>query len=125
VNFSTASWTSICEKIVDVSIASGASANGFAATATEKSVENLPSRVLLLSSNPIKETIKLNMELDRRQKIQINILDIQGRTLFTNSGAYGQGKHQLLLTPRSLPPGSYVLMITGDSFKEAIKVIKQ
>jgi hypothetical protein len=67
----------------------------------------------------------LGIELERSQKIVVSIMDIQGRILFKNSASYGQGKHEVLFTPRPLPPGSYVLKITGDSFIEARKLIKQ
>jgi hypothetical protein len=125
VIFSNASWAFICEKAVDATVASGASPNTFAATATESAMIRQPTRVTLLSSNPIKESIKLRIELERAQKVVISILDIQGRTLYTRAASYSQGVNEVLFTTGRLPAGSYLLRVTSDAFTEAKKIIRQ
>jgi len=125
VNFSTSSWTAICEKLVDAVVSTTGSANTTSAIARENTTPIQSSKVVLLSSNPFKGSIKLGIELERGQKIAISILDVQGKTLFTRVTSYAQGRHQVELIPGSLLPGSYVLKVTGDSFTEARKVIKQ
>ncbi|HYJ38587.1 MAG TPA: T9SS type A sorting domain-containing protein, partial [Chitinophagaceae bacterium] len=125
VRFSTASWTFICEKMVDAVVSSASSANTFATTATENVMATRQSKVALLSSNPIKETIKLRFELERKQKIAVSILDVQGRIVYANSTSYGQGIHEWMFTPGSLPAGSYFLKVVGDTFTETKKIIRQ
>jgi hypothetical protein len=125
VNFNSASWSSICEKIIDVIVSTSGSANTFAFTANEQVAASQRSRIILLSSNPIKASIKLGIELERSQKIVVTIMDVEGRTLFTKSSSYTQGRHEAIFTPGSLPAGSYLLKITGETFVEAKKISRQ
>ena len=90
-----------------------------------KVIATRDSKVTLLSSNPVKESIKLNMDLDRKQKLIISITDVQGRILYKKSASYPQGKQEIVFNPPALPPGSYLLKVRGDSFTEAIKIIRQ
>jgi hypothetical protein len=69
--------------------------------------------------------IKLNVELDRKQKIVISIFDIQGRKLYEKSATYGQGKQEIQFTPGVVPSGNYILKVTGDTFTETKKITKQ
>jgi len=123
VNFNSAAWTAICEKMIDVVVATGSVANPFA-SANEQVGTLQRSSVSLLSSNPIKENIKLRIELERAQKIVVAIMDVEGRILFTKTSSYAQGRHEAIFTTGLLPTGSYFLKITGETFMETKKVFK-
>jgi len=123
VNFNSAAWTGICEKMIDAVVATGSVANPFA-SANEQVGTLQRSSVSLLSSNPIKENIKLRIELERAQKIVVAIMDVEGRTLFTKTSSYAQGRHEAIFTTGLLPTGSYFLKITGETFMETKKVFR-
>jgi hypothetical protein len=111
--------------MADAVVSAGASANLMAASATERVTPTRQSKVWLLSSNPIKETIKLSIELDRKQKVIISIADIQGRILYRRAALYTQGIQEIMFTPGRLPAGSYMLKVSGDSFTETKKITRQ
>src|SRR4030095_2887970 len=124
VGFLNASWSAICEKLVDAVVSVAGSANPLNGSAREQVIiQN--SKVEMLSSNPIKESIKLSIDVERKQKIGIRILDIQGRKLYSNSSLFGQGRHEIVFTPGQLPAGSYLLKVTGDTFTETKKIIRR
>ena len=103
--------------------AAGSVANPFA-SANEQVGTLQRSSVSLLSSNPIKENIKLRIELERAQKIVVAIMDVEGRTLFTKTSSYAQGRHEAIFTTGLLPTGSYFLKITGETFMETKKLFR-
>jgi len=109
--------------MIDVVVATGSVANPFA-SANEQVGTLQRSSVSLLSSNPIKENIKLRIELERAQKIVVAIMDVEGRTLFTKTSSYAQGRHEAIFTTGLLPTGSYFLKITGETFMETKKVFR-
>jgi len=109
--------------MIDAVVAAGTVANPFA-SANEQVGTLQRSSVSLLSSNPIKENIKLRIELERAQKIVVAIMDVEGRILFTKTSSYAQGRHEAIFTTGLLPTGSYFLKITGETFMETKKVFR-
>jgi hypothetical protein len=125
VRFSTSSWTSICEKMVDAAVSTTGSANLYQSTAMEKDMATRQTKISLLSSNPFRETIKLSVELDRKQKVNISIADVQGRILYRNTFLYAQGRQEIILVPGAMRPGTYLLKLSGDTFIETKKIMKE
>lgn len=82
----------------------------------------------LIYPNPVQKTATLTYTLDADEKVSISLYDISGRLVQTfqtsiqkNKGTY---KEQLNFQP-SLPAGNYMLIISTQTKKASIKILKQ
>jgi predicted esterase len=80
--------------------------------------------VNLLSSNPLQGLIRLSVELASPQELQFTLTDMQGRILYKKSNAYSQGPQLINIQSNSLPSGTYILKVTGDTFSRELKLVK-
>ncbi len=83
------------------------------------------SKVNLLSSNPVSEFVKLGIDLDRKQNVNVSLLDIQGRVMYQHNGSYQQGRQEIFIRPTGMPAGTYLIRIVGEYFTESKKIILQ
>jgi predicted esterase len=77
-----------------------------------------------ISPNPAKGPVYLEMANAVTGTLQVNLSDIQGRTLRTwNFNKQGLSWTQSI-DPGSLPPGTYIISIYGNSYKEVRQFIR-
>lgn len=99
----------------------GGSATGefqFEQTNLTNSIQ-LPSGVIqqaVVAPNPIFETVNVLLDLEQPASTQINILDLQGRTIHQHDAGTLSGFQQVSFSQPGLPAGLYLLRITaGES----------
>ncbi|MDT8322691.1 MAG: T9SS type A sorting domain-containing protein [Bacteroidota bacterium] len=66
--------------------------------------------------NPARDAVSVTLQLGRSMSVDVEILDLLGRVLHRRSfGTKPPGTHTMTLNVASLPPGSYVLRLSGMS----------
>lgn len=83
------------------------------------SVNNLESNRLKVGQifpNPAHEKFNVNIELQRNEKVEVRITDLQGRQLLVQQfGQMSEGKHTLELPAASLSNGMYLVQIQSGN----------
>ena len=74
------------------------------------------SNSLKIYPNPALGFINLELNLAKRENVQLNIYDLQGRKVYTATEvSFNRGKNQLLLNNLEFETGIYVLKIEGNN----------
>jgi hypothetical protein len=88
--------------------------------------ENLPQRTRLLglSSNPLKGVGFVAFEVAKRSNVTLDVLDIQGRVVKTLAkGEYDRGYYRVKVDGESLPQGIYFVRLRVDGKDEVNKFL--
>lgn len=80
---------------------------------------------LVVTPNPVKNNITAFISVDRPQKLNIQLVDMQGRTLVSRQQLYSEGLQEIRLDAAYLAPGNYLLKVTGDEINLVEKIIRQ
>ncbi|MFN8549184.1 MAG: FlgD immunoglobulin-like domain containing protein [Candidatus Eisenbacteria bacterium] len=91
----------------------------------------LPSsaRLLLASPNPLQQSSVLRFALDARQRVALDIVDVQGRAIRSlANGVMEPGEHALVwdgrdAAGRELPQGVYLERLSTESTRESQKLL--
>ncbi|MEZ5017015.1 MAG: T9SS type A sorting domain-containing protein [Flavipsychrobacter sp.] len=81
-----------------------------------------------LYPNPTSSTATLNVFLEKAQSIAIQLVDINGRVVYTNPATeYNNGQHTIVLPTQQLAKGMYLLQLSNEqgSILKSDKLIKQ
>lgn len=82
---------------------------------------NLPGQVL---PNPASDYAHVNYYSDINQVLSIELIDVYGHVLSSQSVAIGEGKNDSLLDLRNLSNGMYYILLKGQQSQEMVKFMK-
>lgn len=82
-----------------------------------------PSTTLALSANPITEDTKINLNLVKATAVELSLYDLNGRTVWSKTGNYGNEAVSIPLDVKDLKAGIYLLKITTDYDQKSLKVL--
>jgi hypothetical protein len=74
--------------------------------------------------NPVHGVLKTNFETSEPGIVQVNIVDVSGKTMFTESISLQKGNNQYQHNLGKLTPGTYYLVITRDDLRKTFPFIK-
>ncbi|MFZ1529686.1 MAG: T9SS type A sorting domain-containing protein [Ferruginibacter sp.] len=77
-----------------------------------------------LFPNPIKDKALLELDAVNSGKVEIQVLDVTGKTIKTYRTQIQPGINRLPIDMNELAPGSYILKIQGDDFVEMLRAVK-
>jgi hypothetical protein len=88
------------------------------------SMASAQSDKALIYPNPVNDI--LNISFNQKQfasNVQLNIIDMNGRTVITNKATNNNGVHSINVS--TLKPGLYILKISDGTNEEKLKFVKQ
>ncbi len=127
VNFSTASWTAICEKLQDITLGGTGAAAGTRVTVAVEATPLGESTVTSLSAtpNPFVSSIRLAINASKNQNATLIMLDVSGREVFRKSVTLQNGINRFTLDGSRFVQGTYLLKLITVDGSETIKLLKQ
>jgi hypothetical protein len=92
---------------------------------TISGIENDPVNLLSANAypNPARELIHVSLSLSEPQSVTIDLRDLAGRIVLSETKRMAGGSNQLALSCSNVAAGVYVIAITGDQFTFADKVV--
>jgi M6 family metalloprotease-like protein len=75
--------------------------------------------------NPFHQNLNLEISLQKRSEVSIQLIDLNGKTLLTESKVLDHGTHKMIIPRNELSPGVYILSITADNFNKILRVSAQ
>jgi hypothetical protein len=89
-------------------------------------VQNLASQLrLAVAPNPFRETLSVQLELERAQSVDYLLYNAAGQLLLEKQEDLAQGAQQSSLSTAALPVGLYWLSVRTERGVATVKVIKQ
>jgi hypothetical protein len=82
-------------------------------------------RMVILTANPFVNDLSAFINVDKTQKVVVQITDMSGRKVAGMNGIYTQGTTEITLAAAHLPKGMYFLRAAGEFITETYKIIKQ
>lgn len=82
-------------------------------------------QLILLGANPFINNVSAFVNVDKPQKVIIELTDMSGKRITGTSGIYTQGVTEITLPAAHLPKGIYLLKAAGESIQETYKIVKQ
>jgi len=116
INLNMYQWFIRQVNTATTSIASASEVEDFPAAMPELSVSVTP--------NPFAAEALARISLNQQQRLLINLTDITGRLVQSVNGIYGRGFSEVRLNVSNLPPGVYVLKVSGETFTNTQKIVK-
>lgn len=90
---------------------------------TVKNIANKQSINAILYPNPTNERTTLQFYLPEKEKLNISLTDISGRTLLSlPEQQYMAGKNEIQFPTQSLVSGIYIISINGTSVRQSLKL---
>ena len=76
----------------------------------------IDNNLLTIYPNPVKEQANINFSLQEPSKVDISIINLQGKKVTEIMSSYFlQGEHILMRAPVDLNPGAYILQLSTDT----------
>jgi len=82
-------------------------------------------KLVMLSSNPLRNDLRFAIQLSRREQLNIIVTDLNGSAVLKSSSTYSQGMQEITLSTSTLASGTYLLQVRGESFVETKKIVRQ
>lgn len=82
-------------------------------------------QILLLGANPFRGRLSAYINTDKAQKVTVELTDLNGRRIFSQTATYPSGVTELNLPSGNIPAGVYFLKARGVYKTETYKIIKQ
>jgi len=98
--------------------------NFVVSTINNNTIEN--NLTLEVYPNPTKSQTTINFEIEKLSKVIINVVDVLGRSVYTNNTTLSQGKHLVILNVENYDAGIYYIntQIAGKTFANKLVVTK-
>ena len=80
---------------------------------------------IVIAPNPVERELNIYLTIDRAQKLDCILTDVQGRILQRQSNTYQPGLQQVHFSMANMPAGTYMVELKGDGFSEVRKVIRK
>jgi hypothetical protein len=82
--------------------------------------------IVLRPSVTSKEQVNLGLNLPKKEKLSITIIDIMGRVQFHKATQLDKGEHNLTLPVGHLAKGIYYVRVTGtNNINQSLHLVKQ
>jgi hypothetical protein len=124
VNFNTSSWSSICEKFVDVNVSPGSTSAKTGSAIEQKAAVNESTR-MVAAPNPLSNAIQITIGSNKNESASLVIMDVLGRELFKKPVSLQRGINRFTLDGGKYIPGNYYLKLVTADRSESVKMIKQ
>ncbi|MCB9231447.1 MAG: carboxypeptidase regulatory-like domain-containing protein [Bacteroidia bacterium] len=82
-------------------------------------------RAIRVFPNPVKEAVYVGFELENAGEVSVQIMDLQGKILSTETGVFGPGKQQITLDCQSISAGVYFVKFIHEDQIQISKLLKQ
>jgi len=98
--------------------------NFVVSTINSNTIEN--NLTLEVYPNPTKNQTTVNFEIEKLSKVIINVVDVLGRSVYTNNTTLSKGKHLAILNVENYDTGIYYIntKIAGKTFTNKLVVTK-
>jgi hypothetical protein len=80
---------------------------------------------LVIAPNPVERDLNIYLSLDRAQKLECVLSDVQGRILQRQSKNFQAGPQQVYFSMAGLATGTYMVELKGEDFSEIRKVLRR
>lgn len=70
--------------------------------------------------NPFKNSIELNVELSSNEEVNITVVDLNGKVVYSNYQTLSLGKNRISIDANNFATGSYVLTVKGQQSKKVL-----
>jgi hypothetical protein len=80
---------------------------------------------IVIAPNPVETDLNVYFTLNRAEKLEFTLTDVQGRVLRHQSRNYQTGAQQLTMSMAALPSGTYMVELRGDEFSVVRKVLRK
>ena len=88
-------------------------------------IDLMKGNMVTVTPNPFNEQITVQINLDKAQKLQINIYDLSGKRIETGEFLeYKAGAHTIKISTANYPKGSYILKVTGGIINQSFTIVK-
>jgi hypothetical protein len=74
--------------------------------------------------NPVNDVLNLTLNQTKPERLQIRVVDMNGRTMRANEFNTVRGLNQISLNFSSLPRGMYMIQVTGGETTLTQKIMK-
>jgi hypothetical protein len=96
---------------------------GYVATASAMpalAAADVAPMALSVYPNPLVDDATVRFTLERPQRVTLDVFDLLGRRVRGHDlGRLAAGEHETALSLRGLPPGLYIVRLTGDAGAQA------
>lgn len=82
-------------------------------------------QLIILGANPFNNNLSAYINIDKTQKVTIQVTDMSGRKVAGTNSVYTAGITEINLPAAHLPKGIYFLRADGEFITETYKIIKQ
>lgn len=93
-------------------------------TKAQTFVVNAHNIVLGLAPNPTEDQSKLMLNLDKAQEINIELTDMQGKSIWKSSKNIESGYQEYPISVKDLPQGVYFVRVTSTQGTQTLKLVK-
>lgn len=73
--------------------------------------------------NPVSDNLNIDFDVDNSQNFQLKLVDLTGKSLYTEHVANYSGHYQTAISVKNLSAGIYFMVVTGDKGTFSRKVI--
>ena len=80
---------------------------------------------IVIAPNPVEKDLNIYLSLDRAQKLEFTLVDVQGRTLQRQSKTFQAGSQQVHFSMAGMQTGTYIVELKGEGFSEVRKVLRK
>ena len=124
VNFASASWSPICEKLIDVSVSTASIANPGTIGAMEKRSEQTDVSAIAVAPNPFINSIQVTVSARKSENATLQILDVSGKELFRKSVNLMVGTNRFTVDGSKYAQGTYFVRIVMSEGIKSTKIVK-
>lgn len=76
--------------------------------------------------NPVTNRTTISFTLENTEQIKVSVFDLSGRMVRSiNKGSFPAGNQNFNFDASGLKAGSYILRVEGQTYSEAVKIVKQ
>jgi len=80
---------------------------------------------IVVAPNPVERDLNVYFSVDRSQKVNIKLTDVQGRIVFREEKNYQPGIQQINISMARMVAGTYIVELKGEEFSEIRKVFRK
>jgi hypothetical protein len=127
VDFDSASWANICEKMQDVTVTTtGGAANSTYTNSSGDLMNQSINKNIAVAPNPFVNTLYLTIGSNKNETGMITIVDLEGKILVKRSVSLQRGMNRFSIDDLSqYRAGSYILRLTTSDGVQNMRLIKQ
>ncbi len=91
---------------------------------TGQQTGGLSNGVLTLQPNPTMDSVTVAWEQEEQEVVLLQILDVQGRTVFSQKVKAAAGRNEQVWNGQQVPVGTYTVLVLGSGWQAAGQLVK-